>query len=237
MLEIQNLGMDYGKFKLSVNQLAFGRGLHVILGANGSGKSSLLKGIIGYGGEKLSSREVYWNDFKAAETESFISYLPQMNPVFKIRVSDYIELTSRKSDSSRKGELLRYFDIEHLIHQSVESLSGGELKRVQCAQVAMEQKEIMMFDEVEQGLDLKYQHHILNWMKKSGNNRTVIASMHDAALAMTYADSVTLLKNGGVIAGSESPRNITSEMLSECYDIPLDVERVNNRIIIFTRAL
>lgn len=237
MLDIKEIEMNYGEFKLSVDQLGFKHGLHVILGANGSGKSTLLKGIVGYGGKDLRKHEVYWKDFRTTTTASIISYLPQTNPVFNIRVEDYIELTTREPNKKQKNDLVKYFNIENLMEQSVESLSGGELKRVQCAQVALEKKDIMMFDEMEQGLDLKYQHHILNWMKEAGNQKTVIASMHDAALAMTYADGVILMKDGEVIAGIKSPADITSEMLSECYDIPLDIERINNQTVIFNREL
>src|SRR5699024_11967509 len=86
---------------------------------------------------------------------------------------------------------------------------------------------------VEQGLDLKYQHRILKWMKDEAAKKTVIANMHDVPLAMTYADTVTMMKGGKVIAHGIGPGEVTSEMLTDCYSTPLTVEHHRGRMWVF----
>lgn len=225
MLTINRLEMDYGKFRMDIEGLYFGKGLHVVLGPNGSGKSSLMRGILGYGDDSIKIRDMYYREKQAGMTNLFLSYLPQSSPAFRIDVKDYIHLTADEQNEDLYQELIETFELEHLTSQTIESLSGGEFKRVQCAQVAMEQKEIMMLDEVEQGLDLKYQHQILKWMKHNADKKTVIANMHDAALAMTYADTVTIIKDGMVVESGIHPDDVTSTMLSECYSLPLMIEK------------
>ncbi|WP_411844457.1 ATP-binding cassette domain-containing protein [Salinicoccus sp. HZC-1] len=234
---IEKLKMDYGKFQLHAEGLKFGKGLHVVLGPNGSGKSSMMKGIIGYGDDSIKVRDIYYQGEHAGPAGRIFSYLPQSNPVFRIDVEAYIKLTTDCEDSKLYNDLIEMFELKSLAGQTIEELSGGEFKRVQCAQIAMEQKKIIMLDEVEQGLDLKYQHQILKWMKSEAGKKAVIANMHDAALAMTYADTVTMIKDGKVIEAGVSPHAITSAMLSECYSIPLTIERRQNSIAVFHTPL
>lgn len=237
MLTIETIEMDYGKFRMSAENMEFGQGLHVILGPNGSGKSSLMRGIIGYGGEALTKRAVCYEGNRVLKTHRFLSYLPQNNPRFRLSVREYVGLTADAGNRALQDSLLEAFDLHSLSEDTVEELSGGEFKRAQCAQIAMEQKTVLLLDEVEQGLDLKYQHRILKWMKGEAAKKTVIANMHDVPLAMTYADTITMMKGGKVSVQGISPLDVTSEMLSDCYSIPLTVERRRGRPWVYHDAL
>lgn len=238
MLRIERLELNYGKFYIYAENLNFQQGLHAVLGPNGSGKSSLMKGILGYGDNAIKTRDIYYRGVRTDSTDSFLSYLPQSNPVFRISVEEYISMTTGLSNKECPGQqMIERFNLEHLAGQSIEELSGGEFRRVQCAQIAMEQKEIIMLDEVEQGLDLKYQHQILKWMKDEADEKIVLANMHDAALAMTYADTVTMIKDGQVVAREIRPDAVTSEMLSDCYSIPLTIEKKQGSFAVFHTPL
>ncbi|KKK35148.1 hypothetical protein WN59_05860 [Salinicoccus sediminis] len=233
MLTIEKLEMDYGKFQMTAENMDFGQGLHVILGPNGSGKSSLMRGIIGYGGASMTKRAVYYEGERVLKTHRFLSYLPQNNPRFRLSVREYTGLTADAGNRALQDSLLEMFNLKPLSENTVEELSGGEFKRVQCAQIAMEQKAVLLLDEVEQGLDLKYQHRILKWMKGEAAKKTVIANMHDVPLAMTYADTITMMRDGKVLVQGIGPEDVTSAMLSDCYSIPLTVERREGRPWVF----
>lgn len=237
MLMIEKLKLDYGKFQLDAEKLEFGKGLHIVLGPNGGGKSTMMRGILGYGGDSIKARDIYYEGSRTGMNNRLFSYLPQNNPVFRIGVEAYIRLTTDYDDGNLYNHLIKLFELEQLKDKTIEELSGGEFKRVQCAQIAMEQKGVIMLDEVEQGLDLKYQHQILKWMKKEADKKAVIANMHDAALAMTYADTVTMVKEGRVIAAAIRPDAITGDMLSECYSISLTMEKRRNSIAVFHNTL
>lgn len=238
MLIIERLELDYGKFHMSAENLKFQKGLHAVLGPNGSGKSSLMRGVLGYGDNVIKSRDIYYRGNRADSTDEFLSYLPQSNPEFRISIEAYINLTAgHRNKRSLSQSLMEKFELEHLRGQTIEEISGGEFRRAQCAQIAMEQKEIIMLDEVEQGLDLKYQHQILKWMAAEADEKIVIANMHDAALAMTYADTVTMIKDGRVTVHGVSPDLVTSEMLSDCYSIPLTIEKRRGSFSVFHNTL
>ncbi|GAB3058059.1 ATP-binding cassette domain-containing protein [Salinicoccus sesuvii] len=236
MLKIEQLRIAYEKFGVEIEGATFSGGLNIVLGPNGGGKSTLMRGIIGYDEPGIKVRRIYWDDDPLNGVQDTISYLPQENPRFKISVADYLTMTSERVSGSAYSAAVERFDISHLTNQSIENLSGGEFKRVQCAQLSIEEKPVIMIDEIEQGLDLKYQHEMMQWLRREAPFRTIITSMHDASLALTYADTITLVR-GGRITGPMSPSAVTSEMLSVCYDLPLEVERRSGSALVYHRRL
>ncbi|MCG1009874.1 ABC transporter ATP-binding protein [Salinicoccus sp. ID82-1] len=236
MLKIEQLQIIYENFGLDVENAGFSKGLNIVLGPNGGGKSSFMQGVVGYGQPDIEQRRIYWNSQPLEGVEAVISYLPQENPRFKIIVADYLTMTAGNVSHAAYSAAVENFDIAQLTGRSIEDLSGGEFKRVQCAQVSLENKPVIMIDEIEQGLDLKYQHEMMKWVRREGNHRTVITSMHDAALALTYADTITLMKNGR-ITGPMPPWAVTSEMLSACYGLPLKIESRSGIALVYHSGL
>ncbi|MFC3418870.1 ATP-binding cassette domain-containing protein [Salinicoccus hispanicus] len=236
MLKVEQLKIAYENFRIDVENALFSEGLNIILGPNGGGKSSFMSGVIGYDQLDIELREIYWNNQPLGRVHNIISYLPQENPRFKITVADYLVMTTGNVSTDAYSTAVEHFNIAQLTGRSIEALSGGEFKRVQCAQVSLENKPVIMIDEMEQGLDLKYQHEMMKWVKGEGGHRTVIASMHDAALALTYADTITLVK-GGRITGPMPPGAVTPEMLSACYGLPLEIESRAGSTLVYHRQL
>ncbi|WP_342387705.1 ABC transporter ATP-binding protein [Salinicoccus bachuensis] len=236
MLKIEQLQISYETFVLDLEEIEFPQGMNVILGPNGGGKSSLMKGVIGYGHEGLDRRKIQFGGHPLGKVEGVISYLPQENPRFRIRVGEYLTMTSGSVPERVLDEAVRHFELEPLLGQSIENLSGGEFKRVQCAQVALENKPVIMVDEMEQGLDMNYQHGMMKWLGSEAEGKVVVASMHDAALAMTYADTITLIKDGRA-QGPMPSAAVTAEMLSGCYGLPLTVRRQEGVVLVYHNRL
>ena len=238
MLKIDHLETMQRNFSLDIENVTFHRGVNIILGPNGGGKSTLLKGMLGYGGSHILSREIAYHGSALGDISDIISFLPQENPRFRIRVEEYLIMTAAagKVAEERVAEIIRRFHIGHLLGRSIEELSGGEFKRVQCAQIALEDKPIIMIDEIEQGLDLFHQHEMMKWLTREGQKKIVITTMHEAQLAMTYGDTITLLQAGHA-EGPLPAAQVTSGQLSECYNIRLTMERHKNAVSIYHTPL
>lgn len=236
MLKIEHLQISYEKFGLHVEEIEFHQGMNIILGPNGGGKSSLMKGIIGYGHETLNKRSIQFRGEPLERVEGIISYLPQENPRFRVLVHEYLTMTSGSVSKRVFDETVMHFALECLLGHSIESLSGGEFKRVQCAQIALEDKPVIMLDEMEQGLDMNYQHEMMDWICREGEGKVIVASMHDASLALTYADTITLVKDGRA-EGPMPSASVTSEMLSACYGLPLTVRRQEGVALVYRNLL
>lgn len=218
MLHIKNLGIYYGSFSAAVNNVEFGPGIHVLLGENGSGKSSVLTGITGYNPSVITGRELEFNNTRLDKTADCISYLPQQNIPFQITVLEFVRMTAASRVSEKDiMSTLKAFGLEQYSYMSVDQLSGGEFKRALCAQLHLEDKPVMMFDELEQGLDVNYQHLVMEWLKKLSEKKTVIMAMHDLNLALQYADTVTCMKKGTLTEVKVPVREVSEKMLSDTF--------------------
>ena len=235
MLSVDKLSINYGQFSVYADNLTFENGLHVLIGENGSGKSSLLTGIIGYNTKDIKARKLAFNHTPIDRTAEYISYLPQQNVPFQITVEDFIKMTARRRPSQKETDkVLQDFKLEGLRHASADSLSGGEFKRALCAQIHFEDKPVLLFDEIEQGLDINYQHLVMTWLKKLSSSRGIIMAMHDLNLALNYADTVTCMKKGTLTEVKVPAAEVTEKMLSDTFSREMKILHYEGKIIAFS---
>lgn len=232
MLSVDKVSIDYGQFSIHADNITFENGLHVLIGENGSGKSSLLTGIIGYNTKDIKARKLAFNHTPIDRTADYISYLPQQNIPFQITVEDFIKMTARRRPSQNETDkVLQDFKLEGLRNASADSLSGGEFKRALCAQIHFEDKPVLLCDEIEQGLDINYQHLVMTWLKKLSSCRIVIMAMHDLNLALNYADTVTCMKRGTLTEVKVPAAEVTEKMLSDTFSREMKIIHYEGNII------
>ncbi len=190
-----NLKIELGKFV-------------AITGPNGSGKSTLMKIIIGI--EKPDSGKVILDgqditnmpiDERAKKGVSFAFQQPVK---FKgITVYDLLKIAAHKEINKNEAcEILSKVGlcaINYIDREINSSLSGGELKRIEIATIALRQAKLTIFDEPEAGIDLWSFNSLISVfedMSKIIKGTTIIISHQERILK--FADEVVLLKNGKV---------------------------------------
>lgn len=180
----------------------------VITGPNGSGKSTLAKIIMGI--ERQDSGEILlngkdisrWSIDKRAK--SGISFAFQQPVKFKgITVYDLIKLSSEKEINKAEAcNILGKVGLcakEYVDREINNSLSGGELKRIEIATVAVRNSKFTIFDEPEAGIDLWSFNNLIKVfedIRKTTNGTTLIISHQERIL--NIADELVLMNSGKI---------------------------------------
>lgn len=174
-----------------------------IVGNNGSGKSSVIKAILGL--VPVSEGSIKLN-LKKEE----IAYLPQDNSIqtdMPATVKEIVMTGVQKSgkrvpfytkeDISLSDSAMEMMDIKHLTKKRMNQLSGGQKQRVLLARALCRQPKLLILDEPYASLDENAQnslHHILLHLNKAHNVAIVMVS-HDLADVKRYARHVLALNN------------------------------------------
>lgn len=210
MLEIRNVnfnrnGKDILKdinLKIDTNKFV------VITGPNGSGKSTLAKIIMGI--EKPDSGSIIFNGIDVTNlsidkrANLGIGFAFQQPVRFKgITVYDLIKLSAGEQTTKIDAcEVLSKVGLcakEYISREINSSLSGGELKRIEIASVAVRNCKLTIFDEPEAGIDLwsfKNLIQIFEEMQQKVKGTTLIISHQERILDI--ADDIIIMQEGRI---------------------------------------
>lgn len=213
----------------------------VVLGPNGSGKTSLLKVLLG--SQELSSGEVSIHDKPAGHTDQCIGYIPQhtgFDNDLAIRGSDLVRfgLDGHKYGigwGSKKAvnKAIKAVDAVNFANKPLGNLSGGQQQRLRVAQALVEDPDILLCDEPLLSLDLAQQQVVSQLIheRQTKHNTAVLFVTHDINPVLPMVDKVLYLVGSKWKLGT--PKEIlTSKTLSELYDAPVEVMTIKDRLVV-----
>lgn len=245
MIAIDSLEVTVGGRKIlhDVSLEAPAGKLTAIIGPNGSGKSTLLKALCrdyAYTGTiTLDGRDIA--RMSAVEIASQRAVLPQSSNLpfpFTVREVVAMGLTAGRPGVHPRAlqhlpeEALARVDLSGFGGRFYGELSGGEQQRVQLARVLCQVWEpvvdgvprYLFLDEPVSSLDIKHQLMIMDVAKRFvRQGGGVIAVLHDLNLTALYADAVTALREGRVMASGRPEAVLTDAVLEAVFDVPLRV--------------
>ena len=210
MLELKNICFERENKKIldNINLRIDTNKFIAITGPNGSGKSTLVKIIMGI--EKQDSGQIIFDgqDISNLNIEERanlgISFAFQQPVKFKgLTVYDLLKIAAKKSITKKEAcEILSKVGLcanEYIDREINSQLSGGELKRIEIAQVAIRKTKLTIFDEPEAGIDLWSFNNLIEIFEDMTNiikGTTIIISHQEKILKI--ADKIILMKNGQV---------------------------------------
>ncbi|MDT8908248.1 ATP-binding cassette domain-containing protein [Pseudomonas fluorescens] len=179
--------------------------LTAIVGANGSGKSSLLKVMAGL--QKPLSGKITLK----VRHRGGVSFLPQQQHLdrqFPISLQELVvagawgRRDSPALRSQRLNTVLEDWALRGLEHRPLMALSGGELQRALLARLSLTEAPLLLLDEPhaaldEQGLALLWKH-IHGW---HAEGRTLVVVCHDLAAVREHIPHTLLIKHSGCTLG------------------------------------
>ena len=223
MLKIENLIYEVnGEQILKGINFDFKKGkFYCITGHNGAGKSSLAKCLMGlYESKgKISLNDKDISKLSVDERAKLgIGFAFQQPITFKgIRVFDILK-TSNKSIKEYENILIKVGldPQEYMWRELNNTLSGGELKRIELASVLSRDLIVGIFDEPEAGIDLWSFSNLAQVFNEFKNqNRTIIVISHQERV-MQLADEIILMKDGQIIESGSKDKMLTLIKSEQC---------------------
>lgn len=211
IIEAYNIHYKYPDGYLAIKDLSFyvkeGEKLGII-GANGAGKSTILKlitGILTAENGQIIINDMLLNKKNLKEIRKKVGFVFQEsdNQLFMNTVYDDIAfgLRSSKEDNEKINlkidTILKEFQIERLRNKQIYKLSGGEKKVVSIAGIMVMNPEIILMDEVTASLDPKSRRTVINLI--TGLNKTIVITSHDLDMILDVCDRVLVFSNGEII--------------------------------------
>ena len=209
-----------------------------LVGANGCGKSTLIRTLIGLldplaGRVELEGRDAA--GIHATVRARRVGYVPQAaRPAFPYRVDDFVLMGRAPHvatvgrpglfDRATAAAALSELGIEALAARPVTELSGGQLQLVLLARALAQEPAALVLDEPASSLDFGHQARLLELLRRqAARGMAVLMSTHHPDHVLTACDEVVLLAQGRVQVQGPPEAALTGETLSALYGLPMAV--------------
>lgn len=218
----------------------------LIFGPNGAGKTTLFRVIAGlitdYEGEVSIDGRNIRQDSKR-ELARKVSYLPQFEEFSLPLTVREILLAGRypylslfqdyaKDDYNILHQALETFGIAEFENRGINTLSGGERKKVMLASAYIQDVPVILFDEPFTFLDPEAVSHLKKHMiKLKQQGKTLVVVSHNIEILFPIVNKITALKNGQVLYSGE--KRFDKEIFKQTYHIEFAQTMVEDREIIF----
>ena len=240
MIQVRDVEFSYGKQEvLKGISFCMEKGEFVcVLGANGCGKTTLLKSILAFltpqhGQVLLYGKDIHQMDER--ERARKIAYIPQYHtPPFPFTVRDVV-LMGRTPHLSRicrptekdcriADESMERLGIAHYANKSYTALSGGQRQMVVIARALAQQPDLLIMDEPTASLDFGNQYLVLAQVKKlAREGMGVLMVTHNPDHAFYCADRIIAMEDGKILSMGDAGKVINEAVMKAVYHMPVKV--------------
>jgi iron complex transport system ATP-binding protein len=249
VIAISQLTVERDAPILNAVDWAVAHGEHwVILGANGSGKTSLLSTLTGYmpptTGAIAVLGETYgrsdWRELRKriGICSSSIHHLMEghetaLSSVISGRHAMVGMWGEIRDDERRQAlKILRQVEAEKIRDRPWRFLSQGERQRVLIGRALMARPELLILDEPCAGLDPVAREHFVQFLERLARSKgapTLVLVTHHVEEIMPAFSHVLILKDGAVLAAGPKAKILTSGTLSRAFHAPVRLRRQRGR--------
>lgn len=178
-----------------------------IVGANGTGKSTLLKILAGIVQPQKGKRLYKGKPFREPVVGE-VAYLPQNPKLMFLYDTVFEELKAHLpagEKDDRLHELIQFFELEPLLYRHPYDVSGGELQKVALASLLLTAPSLLLLDEPTKGLDPVMKQQLGRYLKEmQKNGLTLIMVTHDIEFAAQFASRCAMMFQGDLTITGET---------------------------------
>ncbi|MBS1192263.1 MAG: transporter related, partial [Nitrospirae bacterium] len=207
-----------------------------LLGANGSGKSTILKlaagmlrpdrGIVKLWDKPLAA-------YRNKDRAKLLCYFPQhLDVSVPFTVREIVGMGMYPYDIPPVMTVDEAMDTVGLLDKadvSVTNLSGGERRRVFIAMTLIQGAGILLLDEPLANLDIRYQIEFLRLLRRLQEQKgiSVVMALHDINVALQF-EKVMVIKNGSVLGTGSPEAVLTGAMIQDAFDVAIEVRKAEH---------
>ena len=212
-IELKNINLSYDcRTILRDVNLVLNRGdLMLVAGANGGGKTSLIRVMLGL--QKATQGEVLYYSSNTTPVDKIrenIGYLPQKNSLdlrFPISIREVVEsgligVTDCMSKSERESvveAILHDMQLDTIQKRQIGEVSGGQFQRALFARAIISNPSLLVLDEPTSYLDKEFTNKLYSTLQKLSPQTTILMVLHDLTQAKSLANRVVLVEDGSVV--------------------------------------
>ena len=246
-MEIKNLTSGYIKNVDVIKDVSFSLAeseITILIGENGSGKSTIFKTILGF--IKPKAGEVVLDDedilkLSNSERAKIISYVPQNVVMPELTVYDVIAMGRipysfyHLNDEDKKiiDEVINDFNLEFYKNKACSELSGGLKQLVGIARAVCQEPKLIILDEPTSNLDINNMMLVRKIIRKIAKDKKimVLLSIHDLNEAYALGDNFVFLKDGMVVSSGDK-EVFTEENIYNAFQRVGEILKKDNDVFI-----
>ncbi len=212
-----------------------------VLGANGVGKSTLFRCILGLlrgyrGTIRVEGQDV--RHLSAREMAKRVAYIPQSHhPSFNYTVFDMVLMGTTgqvsavsmpgRKQAERAEQAIERLGIASLHDRGFHQISGGERQLTMIARALAQNARVLILDEPTANLDFGNQIKVLTQIRSlAEEGYTVVQATHNPDQTFLFSDRVLALKDGRVLADGTPADIVSSELMQTLYGVEIEVQRL-----------
>jgi len=202
-----------------------------VVGANGAGKTTMLRAALGLAQLEAGAAELGGQPLKGMSSLArarLAGYLPQERrvawnmPAWRVAALGAIAEPPGRAEILAREALSRV-DLADLAERGVLEMSGGERGRVLLARLLVTGAPLLLADEPIAGLDPDAQLLVLDLLRAEAEaGRAVVLTLHDLSLAARSCDRLVVLNHGVVIAAGPPREALSTAVLAEAFNLAGD---------------
>jgi len=230
VITLESLAIGYdGQAVLSGISLTIARGsFTAILGANGTGKSTLLKTLLGL--QPPVGGKIQIGDGGARPVFGYVPQAIQFDPLYPFTAFDVAMMGTfgrvgpmkfpSRAEKDFVHDCLRATAADEFADKKFSKLSGGQKQRVLIARALATKPDLLVLDEPTAGVDVSATRSLLEFISQIHEERklTVLLVTHDLPLVRKHAQQIIWLHNGEVLHGSVAEL-FTPERMAEIFEM------------------
>jgi iron complex transport system ATP-binding protein len=250
ILDVDSLGIRRGEVEiLRDTTWRVKKGEHwAILGANGSGKTSLLSALTGYLSPTTGRFRVLGQEFGRSDWRELRNHIGLVSSALRQLMADSetaLETVAsgkdavidvwgplKRNDRERARAILRQIGCSHLERRVWAVLSQGERQRVLIGRALMANPQALILDEPCAGLDPAAREHFLEFLQSLTEKRSgpaIILVTHHVEEIVEGITHVLALRNGDIAASGQKRDTLTSSVLSDVFNCRAQLTQSRNR--------